>query len=453
MKALHPNILKLMNQIINETADHIQFYSSSKRDFSRHRMLNAIDLIKSILYMQGNSLGDELLHLFPDIYSRMTVSAYEQQKDKLKLTCFTHIMSELNKTIVQPQLLDNHYLTLAIDGTDFDPPFNPKSENLLCGKDGNLYCQVHVNALYDLLNKTYVDCLFQPKKKMDERSAAIAMLKKLNPKNYSFLVLMDRGYTSLNMIENCNRLKNCAFVIRTKTGSKSVLKEIKKLPDKECDLDLSCRVTDSGYYYLTHKNIENIHLIHRQRRHYKAAISKNTEDTRWDFENFCTVKFRVCKIRINPPDTKDEWEVLLTNLNRKEFPLARMKEIYRLRWGIETSFRGLKYDIGAINFHSKKDKFVYMELYAHLIMYNAVSLSLASAQMPQSGRKYKQEIDFKMACSIWHLRFASNDFSDNNFNKLLLDMESHLVPIRPGRKYQRNLKVKLTVTFPYRIAA
>lgn len=453
MKALQPNILKLMNRIINETAANIQNYSSSKHNFTRNRMLNAIDLIKSILYMQGNSLSDELLHLFPNIYQRMTVSAYEQQKDKLKLECFKHIMCELNKNIVKPQLLDGRYLTLAIDGSDFDPPFNPKSENVLRKKDGSIYCQIHVNALYDLLNKTYIDCVFQPKKKMDERSAAIAMLKKINQKDRSFLVLMDRGYTSFNMIENCNRLENCAFVIRTKNGSKSVLKEIKKLPDRECDLDLSCRVTDSGYYYLTHKNIENIHLIHRQRRHYKAAVSKNTEDTRWDFENFCTVKFRVCKIRINPPGTKDEWEILLTNLDRKEFPLARMKEIYRLRWGIETSFRGLKYDIGAINFHSKKDKFVYMELYAHLIMYNAVSLSLASTQIPQAERKYKHEIDFKMACSVWHLRFVSNDFSDNNFEKLLLDMESNLVPIRPGRKYKRNLKAKLTVTFPYRVAA
>lgn len=226
-----PSPLKLMNQIINETAAHIQAYSSSKQDFTRHRMLNAIDLIKSILYMQGNSLSDELLHLFPDIYSRMTVSAYEQQKDKLKLTCFTHIMSELNKTIVRPKLLDGRYLTVAIDGSDFNPPYNPKSENLLCRKDGSPYCQIHVNVLYDLLNKTYWDCVFRPKKKMDERSAAIAMLKKLDQQGHSFLVLMDRGYTSFNLMENCNRLKNCAFVIRTKTG-KGAIKEIQNLPDK-----------------------------------------------------------------------------------------------------------------------------------------------------------------------------------------------------------------------------
>lgn len=452
MKALQSNILKLMNQIINETAAHIHAYSSSKIDFTRARKLNATDLIKSILYMQGNSLSTELLHLFPNIYQRMTVSAYEQQKDKLKLECFKHIMDKLNKAIVKPQLLDGRYLTVAIDGSDFNPPFNPKSENVLCKKDGNPYCQIHVNALYDVLNKTYLDCIFQPKKKMDERSAAIAMLKKLNQKGRNFLVLMDRGYTSFNLIENCNRLKNCAFVIRTKDGN-GAIKEIQKLPNKEYDIDLACRVTASNYYFKTSKDKEHLHLIQHQKHHYKALISKNTPDSHWDFGAFCTVRFRACKIRINPPGTKDEWEVLFTNLNRKEFPLSRMKEIYRLRWGIETSFRGLKYDLGAINFHSKKDKFVYMELYAHLIMYNAVSFSLASTQLPQAERKYKHEIDFKMACSVWHLHFSSNDFSNNNFNKLLLDMESYLVPIRPGRKYQRDLKVKLTVTFPYRVAA
>ena len=56
-----------------------------------------------------------------------------------------------------------------------------------------------------------------------------------------------------------------------------------------------------------------------------------------------------------------------------------MKEIYHLRWGIETSFRELKYDLSGVQFHSKKDQFVYIEIYAHFAMDDAVSLSVAAS--------------------------------------------------------------------------
>ena len=88
---------------------------------------------------------------------------------------------------------------------------------------------------------------------MDERKAAVQMLKKLNCGPY--IVTMDRGYSSFNMIENCNRLLNCFYIIRTKAGHGAV-KEIAALPNQECDKDIACWVTTSNYYYETHKATE-----------------------------------------------------------------------------------------------------------------------------------------------------------------------------------------------------
>lgn len=114
------------------------------------------------------------------------------------------------------------------------------------------------------------------------------------------------------------------------------------------------------------------------------------------------MKFRACKVRISDPDTgKDEWEVLLTNLNRQEFPLPRMKKLYHLRWGIESSFRKLKYDLGCIQFHSKQDNFIEMEIYAHMIMFNTVSQINAQAYVPQRHCKYTYIINFKHV-NIFH---------------------------------------------------
>ena len=236
-----------MDNIINKIATNIHAFSVSDQAFTRCRKLNVVDLIKLILNMGAGSLNSEIFHAFPNINSRMTASAFEQQKAKLKPECFKEIMAELSQANNAPQLLDDKYLVVAIDGSDFDQPFNPKSKNIFQGKDGRKYCQIHVNALYDVLNKLYLDMVIQPRQKMDEREAALTMLKNLDKQEKDFLVLMDRGCSSFNLIETCNRLKHCHYVIRTKAGN-GAIKEITTLSGHEYDSELSCKVTASLLY-------------------------------------------------------------------------------------------------------------------------------------------------------------------------------------------------------------
>ena len=96
MKSLHSNILKLMDQIINQFAANIHKFTFSDQAFTRCRKLNVIDLIKVILNMGVGSLNNELLNAFPNVNYRMTASAFEQQKAKLKPECFKAIMDKLS---------------------------------------------------------------------------------------------------------------------------------------------------------------------------------------------------------------------------------------------------------------------------------------------------------------------------------------------------------------------
>lgn len=41
-----------------------------------------------------------------------------------------------------------------------------------------------------------------------------------------------------------------------------------------------------------------------------------------------------------------------------------------MRWGIETSFRELKYTIGLTRFHSEKTEYIKQEIWVRLILYN-----------------------------------------------------------------------------------
>lgn len=424
-----------LDSVIDDVTSHIQDFTKSHNDFIRNRKLNAATTIKVTLYMQGNSLNTELIDAFPNLDDRMTASAYEQQKAKLIPDIFKYIFDAYNKTLLHPRTMQS-YRVFAIDGSDFNPPYQSKSAfvmNTANGrprKDGEpikQFSQIHANMIYDLENRTYQDCILQPKSQSNEREAAIDMLKNLDVGK--FIVLMDRGYDGFNMIENCNRIEDYNYVIRTKAGHGGI-KEIANLPDKECDVEMDFKVTTSNRYYMTYKDTETIHLVNSPKRHYKKYFSPNTKNQRWDFGQFCHVKCRVVKFRINNPDTgKEEWEVLLTNLNRFEFPLRKMKALYHKRWDIETSFRELKYALGSVQFHSCKDDFVLMELYAHFIMFNAVSRNIMCISVPQqNNNKHTYTISFKEACIITrkYYRLHNNEPPDRIYAEIL----AYTIPIR-----------------------
>jgi IS4 transposase len=81
---------------------------------------------------------------------------------------------------------------------------------------------------------------------------------------------------------------------------------------------------------------------------------------------FYSLTYRVVRIRISEELT----ETLVTNLPQEQYPPKKLKELYALRWGIETSFRSLKYTVGMLHFHSKKAECISQEVLASLVVYN-----------------------------------------------------------------------------------
>ena len=81
---------------------------------------------------------------------------------------------------------------------------------------------------------------------------------------------------------------------------------------------------------------------------------------------FYELNFRIVRFKV----TDELYETVLTNLDKDVYPPEKLRELYASRWGIETSFRDLKYTVGMLDFHSKKVMCIHQEIYAHLIMYN-----------------------------------------------------------------------------------
>ena len=86
-------------------------------------------------------------------------------------------------------------------------------------------------------------------------------------------------------------------------------------------------------------------------------------------------------------------------MNIIKFDIDEIKHLYHLRWGIETSFRELKYAVNLNAFHSKKHNSIKQEIYARLLFYNFSERIMRQIKPKESknGRKYIYQINFTRA--------------------------------------------------------
>ena len=126
-----------------------------------------------------------------------------------------------------------------------------------------------------------------------------------------------------------------------------------------------------------------------------------------------------------------------------------LKDVYRLRWGIETSFRELKYAVGLLNFHSKKVEYITQEIFAQLIMYNFSMMITSSVIIQQRDTKYAYQVNFTQAIHICGFYFRCRNGTPPDVEALI---RRYILPIRPGRSNRRNIQYRSAVSFLYRVA-
>ena len=109
------------------------------------------------------------------------------------------------------------YRLYAVDGSDIHIPTIPDDydTNFSASADSNGYNSIHLNTLYDLMNRRYIDTVLHDSRNANEHSALISMAKNIKCDS---IIVADRGYEAYNNIahfEN-NGLK---YVIRIRTTS------------------------------------------------------------------------------------------------------------------------------------------------------------------------------------------------------------------------------------------
>ncbi len=405
------------------------FYASNH--FKRTRKLPLDTVIKLLISMQGGSLQKEL----HDANINVTASAFVQQRKKLDHACMEDVLENFNALCSDTKTYKG-YRVFAIDGTCVNMARNPDAESYVKAtvKDRKGYNQLHVNPLYDVLNKTYYGCIIQPQPKEDE-VGALTFMASWYRFDEKVLIVADRGYESYNAIAHMLANKNVHFLMRLRHGISS-MKPVRELPMQELDEDISFTVSTRQ----TNEDKQNGHILLRLPNKGKA-IKKSS---RWDFPSPYEMSFRVVRIKLST----GEYETLGTNLPR-DFTPEDIKELYHARWGIETAFRELKYNVGLVNLHGKSDTFVKQEIYAAMIMSNFCSRIVNQIVTPQKDNaKHEYQVNMKMAIQLCREFYRSNNA---NGKKLMKDIAKYTEPIREGRADTRNIKAKSFVGFAYRI--
>ena len=408
-------------------------------NFTRNRKLSMEKMLQGIIGMESKSLTNELLDLFDASAETPSASAFIQQRDKIRPIAFESIFKNFSKKLMNS--FDNDIPVFAIDGSDIQIPTNPTdTESYIAGTNGHKgYNLLHINALYDLNKHIYSDVIIQKARERNEHKAFQELVD--CSEITKALIIADRGYESFNSMAHIQE-KGWFFLIRVRDGNNGI-KQGLDLPESDCfDVNISLK--------LTRKKTNAVKELLKDKNHYRMVSStqpfdflplknKKAEPTRFYELNFRIVRF---------PISEDIYETVVTNLDEDRYPAIEIKKLYASRWGIETSFRDLKYTVGLLNFHSKKVMCILQEIYAHMIMYNFAEMITSHVVIDKKQRKHTYKANFSIATHMCRLFYRGKTTPPD----LEAIIAKNLIPIRPDRHRERKLTPKTYHGFLYRVA-
>ena len=429
------HLRNILNHVISVVSNSPSLFSvNPKSDFTRNRKLSFETVIKNVICMEAGSLKDELLKLNDYSSFTPTSSAFVQARSKIKHDAFKTIFDTFNQKSLVTKTLKGYRL-LAIDGTVLPIDNSFADEETTIQKINNsdkTFSAFHLNASYDLLECTYDDLVIQGQANFDENGAFVQLVDQY--KGNKAIFIADRGYESFNGVEHVSHSEN-KYLIRVKDihSKTSIMKSFDSLPNNEFDIDVSRLFTRK----CTNEIKKHPEIYKYMPRNQRFDYFDENKDIPYEFHT------RIVRFKI----TDDTYECIITNLDRNEFTMEEIKELYHKRWGIETSFRELKYAIGLSALHSKKRELIKQEIYARILLYNFSQRIIQKIKIKKKSTRYLYQVNFTRAFHIIRAFLRKKSGVPLNVESLIA---KEILPIRPNRSNTRPLKPKGVVCFNYR---
>ncbi|MBO7698039.1 MAG: IS4 family transposase [Erysipelotrichaceae bacterium] len=406
----------------------------------RKKKLDFKEDMKILMSVGSSSMKKKLYEYFDYNPDTVSLPGFIRSRAKIKEEAFIELLKMINKAIPCNKKYKGYRL-LAVDGCDLCISSDRNDyENINPGGSAGSKsaCMIHLNCLYDILNHRYLDNIIQPLRKQDEKMAMWTMAERYDGDKAIFIA--DRGYESFNNFEHLKKTGH-RFLIRVRdiNSGTSLLKSFRSLPKEgEFDEDVHIIFTNRQTNFIK----DNPHI-------YKPIMTNQTFDFLDKDNHFHDADYRVVRIKIDGEDEK--YESIITNLDKKQFPASAIKELYKLRWDIEVSYRHLKYSVDLNALHSKRRDFIRQEIWARMIMFNISMIIIDHVQdkkLEKKKRKLKYKVNISMA--IFFVKQYMIKRKDGDPPDLESLIASQILPIRPDRHYDRNVRSQGFVSFGYR---
>ncbi len=352
----------------------------------------------------------------PDSFETISKSAFSQARKKLKADAFEVLRKE------QLTYFNNNapykkswkgYRVISIDGSKMNLPYSEELADrfgLMKNQFGTRMVGSLSSIAYDVCNDLILDASLGGINAC-EHDLAVNHLEQLNPQ--TDILVFDRGYPAVWLM-----------ALLTKLGFKFCFR-INSLWKDASD------------------------LINSNRDDIDWKAKKSSSKTSHRFEEYNLPKevnnLRLVSIKL---DTGEK-EVLATNLiDREVFSIKDLKELYHLRWSIETKFRVLKQVLEVEYFTGKSVQAIHQDFYARIFMANMASM-IASQGLHKAQKAKEKKSKHKLKPNLNQTLAKTKDFLVNIFytmnpkrivEQILKLLNKCFEIVRPNRSFIRKNK-------------
>lgn len=409
----------MKNEIIDPKL--LKTFRVSEKHFTRVRKQTFSTTLLFMMNFLRKSLSLEIENFVKHIrsvigfnsFSNFSKSAFVQCRSKIRPEVFKHLSNKLIEEFYSNNdesiKLWNEFRLLAVDGSRMTLPDTQELEEIY-GKTKNQsktgVVQARVSVLYDVLNKFVIDGSLSPLSIGESKLA----LDHLEFSTKGDLIIYDRGYPSFNLIyEHYER--GIDFLIRTKADFNNVTRK----------------------FYESGLNTDIVKMY--PVKNWKLSEKPYSEDT-------------YKEVRLVRVELPCEAEILITSLcDRERYPNLIFKDLYFLRWEVETFYDELKNKIKAEHFSGYSQHSIQQDFYVALFVSNVQSLIVGEINdelaKESEGNKYQYKVNNNLSYGFMKDRVITLFFSDIEMSMIIAELrelfKKHTIPIRPNRKFERDV--------------
>ncbi|MDN3674589.1 IS4 family transposase [Flavobacterium branchiarum] len=411
-------IKKLREEIFSK--EIISNYKVNKQDFSRKRKQSFDQVLLFMLNLLRKSMAIEINNFLDYLNSKLhfqkvesfTSSAFVQKRKKIKPEVFNYLSSIITDNYYvqgnQNIKLFKDFRVLAVDGSKITLPFTEQLK-IAFGESKNQtntsIVQARSSVLYDVLNRLVLDSVLE-NIKTGERELALSHKSHWKEND---LIIYDRGYPSYDF----------------------------KYEHIKAGIDYLIRVQKN------HSKIVSSFISSEKRTLIVDVLPQEKHlFTGKDYDKTTSVKVRL--VRVDLPG--EEIEILMTSLlDSQIYPSAIFKELYFLRWGIETFYDELKNKLKVEYFTGYSKMSIEQDFFCAVFISNLQSIIVNDLEEELKVKNQNTKLNYKVNTNLSY-GFLKNRilellFKEAPLEEVFKELEKlflqNTIPIRLNRNNKR----------------